>query len=477
MSPPSSDRFLLSDLTAKGSLYKEDDFWKWFNNKSSYCFYSIKEIPFSELNDWYFDEVSGNLAHSSGKFFSIHGISVTTNLPQKRSWSQPVISQPEIGLLGIITKSFNGVPHFLMQAKMEPGNINIVQLSPTVQATKSNYSRVHKGKLPLYFEFFKEKPLGRIIVDQLQSEQGARYINKLNRNIIIEIEEDVEIHENYCWLTLGQIKKLLHFNNIVNMDSRTVLSNLQYINNKDYTDSVQKSRPSDACGKKLGRFQESLFRSMLNGTKGLHNMEDIISWFTNLKATSDITVKNIPLNRVDKWYKNDYEIHHESRHHFSVIAVSVEAEDREVPSWNQPILKHFSYGIVGFLAGVINGVLHFLVEARMSPGYRDFIEMGPTVSCGEAHYCMETQNIPPFLEYFYNADKKNIRFSSILSEEGGRFYHFQNRYMIIETESPEEINIPYNYIWMTLGQLLSLIKHSGYINIEARSLISCLSFQ
>ena len=35
---------------------------------------------------------------------------------------------------------------YLLQAKVEPGNINKIQISPTVQATRSNYLRIHGGK-------------------------------------------------------------------------------------------------------------------------------------------------------------------------------------------------------------------------------------------------------------------------------------------------------------------------------------------
>ena len=44
--------------------------------------------------------------------------------------------------------------HCLMQAKMEPGNVNPLQLSPTVQATRSNYTQVHRGTGTRYLEYF-----------------------------------------------------------------------------------------------------------------------------------------------------------------------------------------------------------------------------------------------------------------------------------------------------------------------------------
>jgi oxidase EvaA len=296
-----------------------------------------------------------------------------------------------------------------------------------------------------------------------------------NRNVILVIEEDMEVRDNFCWLTLGQIKKLLAYDNLVNMDSRTVLSGIQY----DAGADGGARRDADAAvlnENRLEGFPRDLYRSLREKDKALHRFEDIISWFTRLKANAEIEVRPIPLHEVKEWHKNEYEIYHQSRHYFSVMAVEVRAGAREVVSWTQPLLKHFSCGIVGFLAAPINGVLHFLVEARMCPGYRDFIEMGPSVSCGEADYRMESKTAPPFTEYFYHADEKAVRFSATLSEEGGRFYHYQNRYMLVELDSPDRLRVPGNYIWMTYGQLLDFIRHTSYINVEARSLIACLSF-
>ena len=73
-----------------------------------------------------------------------------------------------------------------MQAKPEPGNINKLQFSPTVQATKSNYSRVHSGKKVNYINFFKNLKKKNILVNSIQSEQGGRYLFKYNRNLMIK---------------------------------------------------------------------------------------------------------------------------------------------------------------------------------------------------------------------------------------------------------------------------------------------------
>ena len=69
-----------------------------------------------------------------------------------KNWDHPIIVQKELGILGIIKDKVKN--KYLLQAKVEPGNKNKLQLSPTVQATKSNYERVHGGKKIPYLNIF-----------------------------------------------------------------------------------------------------------------------------------------------------------------------------------------------------------------------------------------------------------------------------------------------------------------------------------
>ena len=198
--------FLKSALTLENPFLSTEQFMDWLTEKKANVKHSITPIQFSEMENWGFNADTGNLEHDSGKFFSIKGINVKTNWGNVSEWSQPIINQPEVGFLGIITKKIDGILYFLMQAKIEPGNINAVQLSPTLQATKSNYTQVHKGTPPLYLEYFlNDRDDVIVLLDQLQSEQGARFLKKRNRNIIIEVNSDINVKEDFCWLTLGQI--------------------------------------------------------------------------------------------------------------------------------------------------------------------------------------------------------------------------------------------------------------------------------
>ena len=471
--------FFFSSLTLENQFQKFDQFLIWFENKMNEEQFIVNEIPFSKFDQWYFSENKENLGHQSGKFFKIEGIHFKTNFGLNKEWYQPIINQPEIGILGILTKEFNGILYFLMQAKMEPGNINILQLSPTVQATKSNFSRVHKGKLPEYLEYFTDNSKSEVLIDQLQTEQGGRFLKKRNRNIVVRVNEDIELLNDFCWLTLGEIKKLLDVNNFVNMDARSVISTIPLIDelliSEIKVNSIEKVKDFLFKDTNLNSLNIDIINSVCYKEGEYRSKDQIISWYTSMKVNYELEVKVIPLTHLENWKITDNKIFNNNRR-FSVIGVEVIAGTREVTSWTQPLIKDLNIGLLGFLTKKINGIVHFLVQAKVEPGNIDIVELCPTVSCSNMDYLKNNKKLQPkFFEYFMNYQDSRTVYNSIQSEEGGRFYHLQNRNMIVELKESIDLDLPENYIWMTLGQIMDFMKYSMF-NIEARSLISSINF-
>jgi dTDP-4-dehydro-6-deoxy-alpha-D-glucopyranose 2,3-dehydratase len=468
--------FLKSALSTDNPLMPSGKFLQWMKEKNENTGVQIRQIGFGAMRDWHFHPKTKNLVHKSGRFFSIEGIRVKTNWGKVPEWEQPIINQPEVGFLGIITQKKNGILYFLMQAKIEPGNINVVQLSPTLQATRSNYSQVHKGKRPLYLEYFNGERKVKILLDQLQSEQGARFLRKRNRNMIVEIDENepVNVNENFCWLTLGQIKLFLQHDNLVNMDTRTVISGIPFGAYPPHV--LEFYNLLNATAEKDGR-ESGLLRSMLDNERHLHHTDQIISWITRKKSVYDLEVERIPLNAVKNWILAPDEIYHEKRKYFSVIGVSVEIGNREVKTWDQPIIKSAQEGIIAFIIKKINGVYHFLVQAKLEAGNFDIIELAPTVQCLTGNYRQGFSDYDVmFLDDIISAKPGSVWYSTSQSEEGGRFFREQNRNMIVEVGDEFPVEVPENYIWMTLNQMKIFIKFNNYLNMAARSLIAAVRF-
>ena len=430
----------------------------WIERRNREVAVQVDKVSFADLRGWHFDVVTGNLVHDSGRFFSIEGIDVRTNTGLEQRWTQPIINQPEVGYLGIICKEFDGVLYFLLQAKIEPGNVNCVQLSPTLQATRSNYTQVHGGKKPAYLEYFQNAKSDQIILDQLQSEQGARFLRKRNRNMIIRVDEDVEVAEDFRWLTLGQIKTLMRRDNTVNMDTRTVLSGLRLE------------------GEGTSHLASALFASEQAKT-GVMTLDNVLHHLSELKSRFELVVEKIPLKDVKDWVITPAEIVHKDHRFFRVLGVNVTIANREVARWCQPIVQPLQEGLCVLFAKKIHGILHFLLQAKVECGNFDVVEFAPTIQCLTGSWTNPQGYVPDFLpEFLSGTVVDRILFDTKQSEEGGRFYHEQNRNVIclVNDQVPNEPNA--RFVWLTLGQIKEFLRFNNYLNIQVRSLISALPY-
>jgi len=466
--------FIKSALHLESTFHSIEEVKKWVSSQNEKINVNVSRINFDELDQWSFSSETQNLKHQSGKFFSIDGIDVKTNWGNLSHWQQPIINQPEIGYLGFITKEFNGVLYFLLQAKIEPGSVNCVQLSPTLQATKSNYSKIHKGKSPAYLDYFVHATPSQILLDQLQSEQGARFLKKRNRNIIIKIDEEIPLLDNFIWLSLAQIKILMQEDNLVNMDTRTVISGIPYGDfSKKSIEIIQLLQEKNVGNKNNFNF----LKSTLQNSGELHSFDDLIQFITKRKAHYELEVLKIPIASIQNWVVENDVIRHIDNKYFRVIAAKVEIENREVVSWMQPMIEPAQEGICAFVCKEINGILHFIVQTKVEAGNFDILELAPTVQCLTGNYRNEKGSSQmPFLKYALESKQENIIYDTIQSEEGGRFYKEQNRNMLIIADDSIALELPENYIWMTLNQMQLFIKFNNYLNIQARSLIAAISF-
>ncbi|POX42894.1 NDP-hexose 2,3-dehydratase [Streptomyces sp. Ru73] len=420
------------------------DFTGWLTHRTTVNRFRVERIPFADMDAWSFHPETGNLVHDTGRFFSVEGLHVTVGEGPFPEWQQPIINQPEIGILGILAKEFDGVLHFLMQAKMEPGNTNLVQLSPTVQATRSNYTKAHKGADVKYLQYFTGAADATVLVDVLQSEHGAWFYRKFNRNVVVETTQDVAVDDDFCWLTLGQIGELLRRDDVVNMDSRTVLACLPV--------------PFEEPG-------------------ALHSDAELLSWYAAERSRHSVDVRRIPLAGVTGWRRGTDSMDHDLGWYFRVVAVRVQASNREVGAWTQPLFEPRDSGVIAFLTRKIGGVPHLLAHARVEAGFIDSIELAPTVQYTPRHYAHLTGDArPPFLDMVLAARPDRIRYEAVHSEEGGRFLNAQARYLIVEadeTEAPDEP--PPGYRWLTAGQLNTLLRYGRYVNVQARTLMALLN--
>ncbi|MFY1678575.1 NDP-hexose 2,3-dehydratase family protein [Streptomyces sp. WMMC905] len=320
-----------------------------------------------------------------------------------------------------------------------------------------NFTGVHRGRpIP-----FLDRSRSRVLVDVLQSEQAEWFLAKRNRNMVVEIgpDESLECGDDFRWLTFGQLRRLLLLDNVVNMDTRSILACLP------------------TGGTDPGPDPGPVLRSFFDPTATpVHTASEVLGRLTAIRATRRHDQRRVPLHSVaaDGWQQTGDDISHSSGHRFRVIATDITTGNREVGSWTQPLIQPQAPGLMGLLIKRINGVPHALVHARTDVGTLNVAEFSPTVHCRPAaHTGAHPEPAPPYLDTVLTAPTERIRYSSMLSEEGGRFHHAQNRYTLADVPDAFSEDVPEDYLWLTFAQLTELMAHSNYLDVELRTLVVC----
>ena len=409
----------------------------WLNHQKKKQFLSVEKKDLFKLIKWVYNK--REIYHESKKFFKITGIRIKTNFYNKKNWDQPIIVQNEIGILGIIKNVRTN--KYLLQAKVEPGNINKIQISPTVQATKSNYSRIHGGKKIPFLEYFKKKNKNL----SLQTEQAFRYYNKKNSNIIAYVSKKFDLDERFRWFSKIEIYNLLKEKNFINMDTLSVFSSFIKKKKVDFP---------------------------------LNNKKEIIDWKNSLNKKYYLKNKIINLNSIKNWNLTKKKIFHQTNNYFSVIGIKVKTNKREITEWNQPIIMGSKMAFVGYLIKKFRNTNHYLCRYILKPGSK-VGTLTCTVNTSKLRNYKKNKDLTSFQKnliskYFINS--KNIIYNNILSDEGGRFYHSQIKYMACKLNKYQSIKLPDRYIWLSQNQIIDLINKQK-IDIEARLLFGIINFK
>ncbi len=438
---------------------------KWIENLKNKFKFKVEKKSLSELKNWEYSEKK-TIYNKKKNFFSIEGFSISSSLKNIDNYDQPLIVQDEIGILGFIVKKIDGILYFLVQAKIEPGNINVIQLSPTLQATKSNYQLKHGGGEPDYMHYFFNVSKENLLFDVLLSEEGTRFLKKRNRNMIVYVDDDIQLKDNFKWMTLRQLKSLMQFDNKVNRCARSVISLINYnLNNISNNKSAKKEI------EKLKFEKISIFLNSLTGIyKSKNSIENIIQTLMNYRADNTTKSKKIDLDLMRNWETNADEIISIYKEDFSIIGIEANISIREIHSWDQPMIKPNKQAIFGIISKLFKNNIHFLVKIDGEPGTFDSVELSPTVKVfnnSEIKY-------NPYFDFILKSEKKDRLIDSLQSEEGGRFYKEQNRNILVLAKEDFNEDILPGYMWIDLYQLSFLNQFNNMLNIHLRNFLALI---
>lgn len=209
--------------------------------------------------------------------------------------------------------------------------------------------------------------------------------------------------------------------------------------------------------------------------KGLDDITEAQKWLEEKRKAYPAEVEEIGLKDVAKW-RVDPEtgnVSHETGKFFSLIGVKVDgAKGREVTSWTQPIMKQEECGILGILCQKKGGAMHYLLYAKFDPGPPAGLQFSPTLQATESNLKqVHGGKKPLFAEYFENGGKGKVIVNSVEVEDPGRFYHKTNRCMIVEVSEDEKVEIPDDFIWLTLAQIKKFLKIDNVVNSLTRCVL------
>lgn len=202
----------------------------WREERRREITFSAKLIPLKDVRGWALDE-NGDVRHHTGQFFAVQGVRVEAGrLREVRNWDQPIYTQPEGGVLGMVAREHpeRGV-QFLLQAKAEPGNIGTLQLVPSLQCTWSNMRRAHKGNNPPLTELLAAEQGVRWVYRAMHNEEGGRFWQKSNENVVLFLDDESLIKTDltfFTWASLSQIKELALVDNVLSPFVKTIVAPL-----------------------------------------------------------------------------------------------------------------------------------------------------------------------------------------------------------------------------------------------------------
>jgi oxidase EvaA len=194
----------------------------------------------------------------------------------------------------------------------------------------------------------------------------------------------------------------------------------------------------------------------------------------SIRRAYPFTVRVVPLDDRQGWLRGEEPRLLGPAGSFDVRQVAVSCSEREVQTWDQPLVAQEREGTAVLLAREIRGVLHFLFRCRAEIGFLEGFQYGPALQdAGGA-----PSPIPALDAEEQQLESLSLQASPVLSnlhsDEGGRFYRSVARYSIRLLEEAQPLPSSDTLSWMTLGQIARLVHRQGLFSNEARSLVSML---
>lgn len=410
---------------------------------------TLRRVAVDACDQWHFK--GERMAHETGAFFSLTGVSVPDEGEALHGRHLPMIDQPEMGWLGFLARPRDGQIDWLLQAKTEPGNVGGTQVAPSIQATRSNYRRLHGGAATAFLKLFREG--STFASDAPNSEQGTSFLWKFNRNSVLvfagEAAPDVSQMGHWRWSTTEALRELLGHDYVVNTDARSVVSTAPWglmSGGRPLFEApcLQRSYSAAVNSATMADVRRKLRRAMLEKVLWtLKPMEELPGWDLRESGLFDPAGDE------------------------RVACYAVRVDGREVDHWSQPFLTQAGTGDHVLLMRIGAEGAQFFLRSYREVGFGQRSEFGPSLHSSFA--------LPAPMEGWAAPDAVTAgrQLAAIKqSDEGGRFMLADASYRIVLLDrTPEKDSYLFGH-WVSLSVLEQLVRQAGTTTNELRTLAS-----
>lgn len=181
----------------------------------------VELIQYNHNNcDWIFREKK--LTNQKSDFFNI-GLYKTLS-----STSQFLIEQKLPALVVLLIAEIQGEDFAILNCRFEPGLIDKINFTSTIQSTPNNYLQSHKGKSTHFIEVIDQpNKYGEVIYDGVQFDWGNFYITKTKRYLMIKLNTIPELPSGFVWFQIKKFKQLVMEKQLITNDLRVCIALLQ----------------------------------------------------------------------------------------------------------------------------------------------------------------------------------------------------------------------------------------------------------
>ncbi|SLN56150.1 NDP-hexose 2,3-dehydratase [Pseudoruegeria aquimaris] len=409
----------------------------------------IRRVAFEDCRDWHFTP-DGAFAHRSGRYFSVAGISAPPTMHSRMPADCVMIDQPEVGWLAFLVRPSDAGLQWLLQAKTEPGNLAETSIAPTVQATRSNFERVHGGEATRFLDRLTEAPA--FLSDAPHSEQGTKFLWKFNRNSVAAVEAGMEPEAAdgrlWRWATSAALRESLSVNHLVNTDARSVIATAPWALLAD--------------GGPL--FSADVLRASYELEKPweAEQLKPLVSPLGPLRAPN---WRRVPLTGLEGWQMRDGALRDPAGQE-AVACYDVELAGREVGHWQQPFLVGTQPAEQVLFMRIDAGKAEFYLRVYHEVGFGRRREFGASTS--------SEFDTPPFLRNWRRQGEPRKIMALRQSDEGGRFMRADAVYRIVLLQNPPPKQRMPVGAWVDLSTLEKLCRTAGRTTNELRTLASMI---